>query len=150
MYALVSTTCTESKITYISPVSLVKDVLDACATSYELISQRKPPGTPISRRLGVIRWHTFRLHSSATVAFDMKASAFRDSWVAECRKGWQDIGRFLPLDLGGFRETDQHLPMHKRCGYKSCLCNTFRPAHPLRVCQGCWSVAYCGPQCQKR
>lgn len=38
----------------------------------------------------------------------------------------------------------------ERCGWEGCLCSVHKPAHSLRVCKGCWVVAYCGAQCQKR
>lgn len=37
-----------------------------------------------------------------------------------------------------------------RCHYELCICSGMKPPHQLRVCQGCWSVFYCGEYCQKQ
>ena len=38
----------------------------------------------------------------------------------------------------------------ERCGWKNCLCSVYKPIHRLRVCKGCYRVAYCNPDCQTK
>ena len=36
----------------------------------------------------------------------------------------------------------------ERCNRKTCLCSVHKASHRLRVCKGCWVVAYCNSHCQ--
>lgn len=50
-------------------------------------------------------------------------------------------------------EMAQSTPMFgslTRCHWRECLCNVHKPAHHLKVCKGCWRVAYCNPKCQAK
>lgn len=38
----------------------------------------------------------------------------------------------------------------ERCADAECLCSTHHPVHSMKMCKGCFKVAYCNEQCQKR
>lgn len=70
-------------------------------------------------------------------------------------RAWMQLGEALELDDNILEraETQQNaveLPVAKRCAWAECLCNAFKPAHGLRVCNGCSAVAYCNKKCQRR
>ncbi|GJE93341.1 zinc finger MYND domain-containing protein [Phanerochaete sordida] len=55
--------------------------------------------------------------------------------LIEPEPGASGVGAFAPL---------------ARCAWAACLCSVAAPAHRMRVCTGCGSVAYCGRECQER
>lgn len=55
-------------------------------------------------------------------------------------KPWPELALGWKLTAGDSR---------KGCGWKDCLC-VIAPAHPLKVCKGCWRQFYCSTKCQTR
>ena len=47
-------------------------------------------------------------------------------------------------------EPDYPFNSPTRCGWEKCLCYAHKPAHPMKLCKGCWDVAYCGDKCRER
>ena len=69
------------------------------------------------------------------------------------RDRWAELGRALEkydtkLELDD-RDIKSAFLGRSRCAWSKCLCSIYKPVHALRVCKGCWRVAYCGPKCQK-
>ncbi|KIP07092.1 hypothetical protein PHLGIDRAFT_19272 [Phlebiopsis gigantea 11061_1 CR5-6] len=61
---------------------------------------------------------------------------------------WAEIGKLLDsVEPEG--QVAYCFPPVKRCGWELCPCSVHHPAHCLRVCKGCWAVAYCNASCQQ-
>ena len=61
---------------------------------------------------------------------------------------WEKVGKLIPpapQELG-----EPPFELLQRCGWSGCLCSVHKPAHKMRICKGCWLVAYCGAGCQKK
>ncbi|KAI0074843.1 hypothetical protein K474DRAFT_1498461 [Panus rudis PR-1116 ss-1] len=70
-------------------------------------------------------------------------------------EGWIRIGHAAGLSESAEREQyfwrlhNRVIPAHTpTCHWKTCLCSTVKPKHGLKACTGCWSVFYCGVECQ--
>ena len=70
---------------------------------------------------------------------------------------WQELGEICGLKEGVDVTTVRlALPLSnlpywrtpKRCFWGACACSTYKPAHRLRVCKGCWRALYCSTRCQ--
>ncbi|KAI0826064.1 hypothetical protein BC629DRAFT_45019 [Irpex lacteus] len=77
--------------------------------------------------------------------------------LQELLKLWKDLGRAFNLSEKS-RDDDTGLTsyvtpeeLNLGCFFDECLCYGEKPLHGIRrVCQGCWSVYYCGKRCQKK
>ncbi|GJE93279.1 hypothetical protein PsYK624_094380 [Phanerochaete sordida] len=65
-------------------------------------------------------------------------------WTAFSRM-WRRAGTFFPPVPDAAESPFEPL---ERCGWGECLCSVHKPAHRMRICRGCWLVAYCGTKCQ--
>lgn len=63
---------------------------------------------------------------------------------------WRRLGRFMPTDARDEAPVESPLGVLERCGWAECECHVHKPTHPIKICKGCWVVAYCGPRCQTR
>lgn len=61
------------------------------------------------------------------------------------------LGKYLKEDDVGAEDLNVSpwSPL-KRCRRPDCLCSVHKPKHALRICHGCWSVAYCNEVCQAK
>lgn len=58
---------------------------------------------------------------------------------------WKMVENLIPYPEN---VKESPFPLLQRCGWRECLCSVHKPAHRLRVCKGCWLIAYCGSRCQ--
>lgn len=73
-------------------------------------------------------------------------------WRPICR-AWKLLGGALQQGEDALRSPDTQqgvLEPAKRCAWDECLCSAYKPTHELRLCKGCWAVAYCNSRCQTR
>lgn len=112
----------------------------------DMLAGVAPPSLSM-RRLSHQYWHEAneRLSTGKYLA--------RSMW-RPVRRVWNQLGEALLLDKyelhsSGTQDGDE-LPIAKRCAWAECLCNAYKPAHGLKLCNGCSSVAYCNSKCQKR
>lgn len=45
------------------------------------------------------------------------------------------------------KDVNPYTPL-ERCHRPECFCSVHKRSHRLRVCEGCWRVAYCNTYCQ--
>ncbi|GJE93258.1 zinc finger MYND domain-containing protein [Phanerochaete sordida] len=62
---------------------------------------------------------------------------------------WERIGAAIP-PVPSEAAPASPFELLQRCGWSECLCSVHKPAHRMRICTGCWLVAYCGPRCQEK
>lgn len=80
----------------------------------------------------------------------------RDNLMQSLVRVWQDLASDIGLsleDVIAYEETASlavRPPAWKLCNWRKCVCHEMHPCHPMKVCQGCWSVRYCSTDCQKR
>ena len=109
-------------------------------------------GPPDSKRSALLRRHLYDVWRS-TVEYIDKTKLLRKH--PEWREGvttWKRLGNHMP-DMEDALEDDDGIssfPPLERCHWTLCECSVHKPAHRLKVCKGCWVVAYCGSRCQAR
>ena len=104
--------------------------------------------------IDVLRYKSVQYWRSANAVLTRGTHAVRSepAWSSVIR-AWSTLGRGLrqystmELDADDIANA---FPEQSRCGWVECLCSTYKPVHPLRMCKGCWTVAYCGGTCQKK
>ncbi|KIP03440.1 hypothetical protein PHLGIDRAFT_239037 [Phlebiopsis gigantea 11061_1 CR5-6] len=66
-------------------------------------------------------------------------------------KAWLHLRLVLSAIEGPARtpEVDYPFAPLERCRWAGCLCHVHKPAHPMKMCKGCWNVAYCGEKCRE-
>lgn len=66
---------------------------------------------------------------------------------------WIVLGRVLDQRESDFQDSGETMERDfgplERCARQECACSVFQPTHSLRLCTGCWSVAYCNGRCQE-
>ncbi|GJE89907.1 hypothetical protein PsYK624_060190 [Phanerochaete sordida] len=60
---------------------------------------------------------------------------------------WRRVGQAIPEGPEAVPNEAPFEPL-ARCAWHKCLCSVHEPKHRMRVCKGCWVVAYCGTKCQ--
>ncbi|GJE93330.1 zinc finger MYND domain-containing protein [Phanerochaete sordida] len=61
---------------------------------------------------------------------------------------WTSVKALLPAAPQA--EQPAQFGMLERCAWDECLCSRYKPAHRMRLCQGCERVVYCGERCQRK
>ncbi|GJE90261.1 zinc finger MYND domain-containing protein [Phanerochaete sordida] len=117
-----------------------------------LSSCRRLLGTfhPPKPTLAFLRRHTYRAWRNTVAELDRRRD-LREPDQAEWRGAliaWRQLGRFMPPDAREDVEEESGLAVLERCAWAGCGCHIHKPLHPVKVCKGCWLVAYCGPRCQ--
>ncbi|GJE90269.1 zinc finger MYND domain-containing protein [Phanerochaete sordida] len=103
------------------------------------------------RRLAPLRRYTYSAWRASVAELDGR-HALRDlpQWC-EPLAVWRRLGRLMPPDArddGAHVIEERTTGVLERCQWRECACHVLRPAHPLKVCKGCWVVAYCSDKCQ--
>ncbi|GJE85155.1 hypothetical protein PsYK624_012330 [Phanerochaete sordida] len=69
---------------------------------------------------------------------------------------WDDFLDMWKYELGADLQPDDALRAQhpvaadrRHCNWSGCLCSAHEPPHRVKVCKGCWSVVYCGKDCQE-
>ncbi|GJE90267.1 zinc finger MYND domain-containing protein [Phanerochaete sordida] len=117
-----------------------------------LASCRRLLGTfhPPRPALAPLRRHTYRAWRTAVAELDRRRD-LREPNEVEWRgalAAWRQLGRFMPPDAREEVDEEGGLAVLERCACAECECHVHKPLHPVKVCKGCWLVAYCGPKCQ--
>ena len=78
-------------------------------------------------------------------------SPLRRRWKDRLIEAWTTYGRVLGVPSHGRPVLDlpRQITPFRTCASRLCLCYGKRPAHPMRVCPGCWQTFYCSKKCQK-
>ena len=97
-----------------------------------------------------IRRHTRRAWQAALDEMVRRQIGQRDPNWRQFLAAWRRIGDLIPSVPESNETPSRAFEPLRRCGWSECLCNVHKPAHKLRVCKGCWVVAYCSKKCQTR
>ncbi|GJE90255.1 zinc finger MYND domain-containing protein [Phanerochaete sordida] len=103
------------------------------------------------QHLAPLRRHTYNVWRTSIAQVDERRLLRGLPQWREPLAIWRRLGRLMPLDA---RDDSAHEGKERawgvleRCGWRECDCHVLRPAHPLKLCKGCWVVAYCGDRCQ--
>ncbi|GJE93259.1 zinc finger MYND domain-containing protein [Phanerochaete sordida] len=95
-----------------------------------------------------IRTHTLTVWQTVMGELSRRRMAQRSSDWRDFVSTWIRVGGLMPPVPDEVPEDSPFEPL-QRCGWSECLCSVHAPAHSMRVCKGCWLVAYCGANCQK-
>lgn len=106
---------------------------------------RKPDTS--DKRLMMMRRHTYRSWMSTVKDIESRRLLQgRPEW-REAYAVWGRLGRLMSDVSGNIEERKSPFTLLKRCSWTGCECRVHAPAHTLKVCKGCWLVAYCGATC---
>lgn len=106
-------------------------------------------------KLKALRLLTAEKWNQVTEAFRQLRLDLYPAWHP-ILSAWQPLGKSLevryqyPYIPRSQKSTISLSTPMERCAWKNCLCNVHKPIHRLRVCRGCWQVAYCNAKCQRR
>lgn len=96
-----------------------------------------------------IRRHTLKAWLATTNQLNRSRLAQRDRGWKRFSLLWQRVGTLIP-PVPDLEASEAAFEVLQRCGWGECLCSVHKPAHRMRICKGCWVVAYCGAECQKK
>lgn len=110
---------------------------------FRLLRRQQRENTP---EMEAIRCLTLKLYEGSVQKLAQGSS---ESARIRGAQTWMGLGSYIPRE--GPRIMNRWTPpLLKRCGWQECLCSVYKPAHRMRVCNGCCKVAYCGDRCQKQ
>lgn len=145
--------CFCSKSADIKPVlsrlSMIVEVVACCVD----ISKKLKPAVP-RPKLDALRYSSAKQWGEVENALRNKRLNSYPNWKPIV-KAWDLFGKILKVDeygsvAGVNADASPAFMLLERCGWQECLCSVHRPIHRLRVCKGCWRVAYCNAKCQSR
>ncbi|GJE93277.1 zinc finger MYND domain-containing protein [Phanerochaete sordida] len=96
-----------------------------------------------------VRQHALRAWRRVKEGFERRRLRERDEDWETCVAIWEDIWAYIPVTRLDKLPRESPFELLRRCGWSECACSVHAPAHSMRVCKGCWLVAYCGPNCQE-
>ena len=142
-------TCPRRTTRYeLTPASAAQlcSILVACRV--RLRRARAQPRRP-STELETLRWRMAKTWSATMGALD---GCRGSSVYAAGRRAWMALRE--PLEVakyaGGAAPERDGAPGLEVCAWDECECCYHRPVHPMRVCTGCYVVAYCNAHCQAK
>ncbi|GJE93351.1 zinc finger MYND domain-containing protein [Phanerochaete sordida] len=95
------------------------------------------------------RSHTLHACQAVVDAFVHYRVAQRSAVWRRFMQDWGTV-RALLAPPSGSEPPLMAFGVLERCAWAECLCSRHKPAHRMRVCNGCESVAYCGKGCQTK
>ncbi|GJE89911.1 zinc finger MYND domain-containing protein [Phanerochaete sordida] len=104
------------------------------------------PGNNRPKELAIRRL-TYNLWRETTDDLNRRRLVLRSQEWKEFARVWRGVGRAIPDVPEGEASESPFEPL-ARCAWGGCLCSVHKPKHRMRVCKGCWVVAYCGTKCQ--
>ncbi|GJE90256.1 zinc finger MYND domain-containing protein [Phanerochaete sordida] len=108
---------------------------------------------PAKPNLSPVRKHTYRTWKATLDTLDARRDPRDLPLWREALVVWRKLGRFMPADArvddNDNEGKESRLGVLERCAWKECECHVHRPLHRVKLCKGCWLVAYCGARCQK-
>lgn len=68
---------------------------------------------------------------------------------------WRQLGEDLETSDVLFNARTVNLNVRdfeplERCAFDQCECSVFESTHPMKACRGCFLVAYCNEECQRK
>lgn len=97
----------------------------------------------------VMRWHTLRTWDRVGRVLKSQRLPQRSASWRTFAQLWPKVKDLIPPVPEG-NEHETPFGMLERCFWVSCHCSRHKPAHKMRVCKRCKSVAYCGEECQRK
>ncbi|EKM50120.1 uncharacterized protein PHACADRAFT_264672 [Phanerochaete carnosa HHB-10118-sp] len=116
-----------------------------CLQRFRQLYQSGKDDTP---KMVAIRRHTLRAWQATTSQLNRSRLVQRDKGWKRFSLLWQRVGDLIP-PVPDMEADEAAFEVLQRCGWGECLCSVHKPAHRMKICKGCWVVAYCGPRCQK-
>ncbi|GJE90260.1 zinc finger MYND domain-containing protein [Phanerochaete sordida] len=117
---------------------------DTLKTITRLFSAYRPP----KPALALLGRHTHRAWQATVAVLDARRDLRELAQWREPLVVWRRLGWFMPADAREDDVDEEPRGVLERCAWTECECHVHRPLHPVKVCKGCWLVAYCGARCQ--
>ncbi|GJE93322.1 zinc finger MYND domain-containing protein [Phanerochaete sordida] len=124
-----------------SPPAEVKEHIERILPHLASMSRDNRPKTVALRRHTLAAWQ-----SVADEVRRRQLPRRHPAWRAFAQL-WTSVKALLPAALED--EQSAQFGMLERCAWSECLCSRYKPAHKMRLCQGCERAAYCGERCQR-
>ncbi|EKM50108.1 uncharacterized protein PHACADRAFT_105693 [Phanerochaete carnosa HHB-10118-sp] len=132
---------------YIQLTSLAEQLIHLVSSC--LLRLRQVDQEDNNRKVVTIRRHTLKAWQATTNELNRSRLVQRDRAWKRFSLLWQRVGTLIP-PVPDLEAEEAVFDVLQWCGWSECLCNVHKPAHRMRVCKGCWVVAYCGAECQKK
>ncbi|EKM50054.1 uncharacterized protein PHACADRAFT_153362 [Phanerochaete carnosa HHB-10118-sp] len=134
--------------------TILGELLSRCRDVLRSHSRNSSGSTNTRRRLKLFRGSSRRYQQAAVQAIRTHGQKIHSQWNT-ILQSLDSLGEYLNRVEDGFDpkspDTDgSPFTALKRCHWSECLCSVYKPSHRLRICEGCWRVAYCNKICQSK
>lgn len=136
-----------SSITLIQLTSLAEQLTHLVSSCLPRLRELKQEDD--NPKVVAMRRHTLKAWQTTTNELNRSRLTRRDTAWRPFSLLWQRVGTLIP-PVPDLEADEAAFDVLQRCGWSECLCNVHKPAHRMRVCKGCWVIAYCGAECQKK
>ncbi|GJE93254.1 zinc finger MYND domain-containing protein [Phanerochaete sordida] len=130
----------------------VVSAMNHCSSGLLELRDRQGSSSSQNPRMQAMRRHTASVWKSTMDSMHARALHKSQKWRPMVQS-WTALGKALEVEKHLVpAPADAELPFAplERCGWRECLCSVHRPTHGLKVCLGCWQVAYCNAECQEK
>ena len=120
-----------------------------CIRIFKASGDSNSPDT--HRKINIVRRFSRKAWRSAQ--YKMRDIAKHRPMWQSVFESWKQLGEVLEVEKHrSADESEDHTKAifspWERCAWKQCLCSVHKPIHRMRVCKGCYRVAYCNANCQ--